>query len=385
MTRVVGAHAPRRSIGCANATDPKRGVQCSTVRSFTALLVLPSPCAVPATASGGHRPGAVVFSGSSEERAAIAKGGLFAAKDGHLNQLTEDPTDSEPDFSADGRTIAFVRGGDVYSVRADGSGQRKLTSGAEVDVGPHRSRPTASYVVFERRAPPKAAARPLPRQDLGGSASRADHRRRRRARSRRSRPTARAIVFVRSVAETGGGTADDIYSVRPSGAGLARLTTDRHIDEFAPRYFSGRHRLQPRRRAAKGRAPTPTSTRCAATAAKCSALVAGAGSAYVEDVAPAASTLLFRRDQGLWVKQIGPGRARKLASSPTAPTTNSVFSSDGRKVAAFIATEEAEIALGDRRRQPPPARARRRLRRLGKRLDRDDDRSGDHLAAGARL
>ena len=52
---------------------------------------------------------------------------------GRLNQLTENPADSEPDFSADGRKIAFVRGGDVWAMRADGSGQRQLTAGPEVD------------------------------------------------------------------------------------------------------------------------------------------------------------------------------------------------------------------------------------------------------------
>jgi len=56
----------------------------------------------------------------------------FAVRGGHLNQLTEDPTDAEPDFSADGRTIAFVRGGDIWATRADGSGQHLLTSGGSV-------------------------------------------------------------------------------------------------------------------------------------------------------------------------------------------------------------------------------------------------------------
>ena len=155
-------------------------------------------------------------------------------------------------------------------------------------------------------------------------------------------PDGKTVVFVRSVAATGGGFADDVYSVRPSGAGLARLTKTARLDEFSPRYFKARHRLQPRRRAAKARAPTPTSSRCGATAPRVQVLVAGAGSAFVEDVAPAAQMLLFRRDQGLWVKPIGPGRAHKLSEVADNSATNSVFSSDGRKVAAFIASEEAE-------------------------------------------
>ena len=63
------------------------------------------------------------------KKVTTTEGGLFAVKDGHLNQLTEDPTDTEPSFSPDGRAIVFSRGGDIFSVRADGSGLRRLTSG----------------------------------------------------------------------------------------------------------------------------------------------------------------------------------------------------------------------------------------------------------------
>ena len=49
--------------------------------------------------------------------------------------------------------------------------------------------------------------------------------------------------------------------------------------------------------------------------------------------------MLFRRDQGLWVKRIGPGAARKLSELPDGSQTNAVFSSDGKQVAAFIEAE----------------------------------------------
>jgi TolB protein len=110
---------------------------------------------VPATAAGAPSTGAVVFSKSTTVEG-VAKGGLFAVRDGRLNQLTEDPTDTEPAFSPDGRTIAFVRGGDLYSVRPDGSGQRRLTSGPELDSAPIVS-PDGRSVVFERRAGAGAA------------------------------------------------------------------------------------------------------------------------------------------------------------------------------------------------------------------------------------
>ena len=154
-------------------------------------------------------------------------------------------------------------------------------------------------------------------------------------------PDGKTIVFVRSIAETGGGFADDIYSVRPSGAGLARLSKTGHIDEFSPRYFKGGIVFS-RGQSGEGPGAYADIFTMRRNGTKVKVLVAGAGSSFVEDVAPEAQMLLFRRDQGLWVKKIGPGRAHKLSEVADNSATNSVFSSDGRKVAAFIATDEAE-------------------------------------------
>lgn len=306
-----------------------------------ALALLPTASA----AAAGHS-GAVVFSRaivSVEEtksgKVEKAEGGLYAARDGHLNQLTEDPADSEPDFSADGRKIAFVRGGDVWSMRADGTGQHKLTAGAEVDSRPQFS-PDGRYVVFERRASAEGA-RDLYRVNLGGSAHPLvstpgdEH-------EASFSPDGKTIVFVRSVAETGGGSADDVYSVRPSGAGKARLSKTGHIDEFSPRYFKGGIVFS-RGQSGEGPGAYADIFTMRRDGTKVKVLVAGAGSSFVEDVAPAAQLLLFRRDQGLWTKKIGPGRAHKLSEVADGSKTNSVFSSDGRKVAAFIATKEADV------------------------------------------
>jgi dipeptidyl aminopeptidase/acylaminoacyl peptidase len=304
-----------------------------------ALALMP----VASAAAAGHS-GAVVFSraivtvekttsGDVEK----AEGGIYAARDGRLNQLTEDPTDSEPDFSADGRKIAFVRGGDVWSMRADGTGQHKLTSGAELDSRPQFS-PDGRYVVFERTAA-KGSPRDLYRVDLGRAArplvtgAGDEH-------EASFSPDGKTIVFVRGVAETGG-VADDVYSVRPSGGGLARLTKTGHIDEFSPRYFE-RGIVFSRGQSGEGPGAYADIFTMRRNGTKVKVLVAGAGSSFVEDVAPAAQMLLFRRDQGLWVKKIGPGRAHKLSEVADNSATNSVFSFDGRKVAAFIATDEAE-------------------------------------------
>jgi len=310
------------------------------------LIILAAVLSTASVASA--KTGAIVFSKVTVDKGGdevegkktepkAPEGGLFAVRDHHLNQLTEDPTDSEPAFSADGTTIAFVRAGDIYAMRADGSGQRRLTSGAELDSRPLVS-PDGRLVVFERRA---AADQP---RDLytvksGGAglhriaASAADEHEVSFA------PDGRSLVFVRSVAKTGGGTADDIYSVRPSGGRLVRLThTGR--DDFAPRDL-GKTIVFSRGESSEGPSAFADIFTMQSNGKKARKLIAGVGSAYVEDATANGHTLLFRRDQGLWVKQLG-GKGRKLAELPDQAKTNAVFSSDGRQVAAFTATEDEE-------------------------------------------
>lgn len=304
----------------------------SLLTSVLALLAL----ALSATAALAATPRAVVYSKSTTV-GGEAKGGLFAVKAGHLNQLTEDPTDTEPAFSADGRTIAFVRAGDLYSVRPDGSGLRHLTSGAELDSAPIVS-PDGKRVVFERRASDQGPADLYTVRVLGGglhgltSGPDDDH-------QADFSADGRAIVFVRD-SDPGPSATEDLYSVRPSGARLTRLTRT-GVDEFEPRYFTGGIVFS-RGESSEGPAAYADVYTMRRNGGKVKALVAGVGSAYVEDVSPAGKTLLFRRDQGLWVKPIGPGRARKLAQLPDGSKTNGVFSSDGRRVAAFVAVEDQQ-------------------------------------------
>jgi Tol biopolymer transport system component len=303
----------------------------SLLISIIALLAL----AASATAALAASPRAVVYSNSTTV-AGETKGGLFAVKAGHLNQLTEDPTDTEPAFSPDGRTIAFVRGGDLYSVRPDGSGLRHLTSGTTLDSAPIVS-PDGKRVVFERRAAAGTAADLYAVRVLGGglhaltSGAENDH-------QADFSPDGRTLVFVR---DSGGpNTSEDLYSMRASGTRLVRLTRT-GVDEFKPRYFAGGIVFS-RGESTAGPAAYADVYTMRSDGTKVKPLVAGVGSAYVEDVAPAGKTVLFRRDQGLWSKQIGPGRARKLAQLPDGSETNGVFSSDGRKVAAFVAVEEQQ-------------------------------------------
>ena len=306
-------------------------------RSILTTILILLGLAIPAAASAAPSTGAVVFSKSTTVEG-IAKGGLFAVRDGHLNQLTEDPTDTEPAFSADGRTIAFVRGGDLYSVRPDGSGQRRLTSGAGLDSAPIVS-PSGRQVVFERRASAGGTADLYTVGAMGGgvraltSGPDDDH-------QADFSPDGRAIVFVRG-SGSAPNTKEDLYSIRSTGAGLARLTRTGGIDEFKPRYFAGGI-LFSRGESSEGPAAYADVYTMRRNGTRVKPLVAGVGSAYVEDVSPGGHTVLFRRDQGLWSKRIGPGRAHKLCQLPDGSKTNGVFSSDGRKVAAFVAVEDQQ-------------------------------------------
>jgi dipeptidyl aminopeptidase/acylaminoacyl peptidase len=303
-----------------------------TLIALSALLAL----VLPAAASAAPSTGAVVFSKSSKV-GDEAKGGLFAVRDGRLNQLTEDPTDTEPNFSPDGRTIAFARGGDIYSVRPDGSGQRQLTSGAELDSLPKIS-PNGRYVVFERRATKDGPASLYTVGALGGGL---------RALTRGGNdreatfaPDGKAIVFVRATT-SGVNVNDDLYSIKATGSGLARLTRTGGIDEFAPRYFAGGI-IFSRGESTPGPAAYADIFTMRRNGTKMKEQVRGVGSAYVEDVAPNGKTLIFRRAQGLWVKKIGPGKAHKLSNLPDQSETSSVFSSDGKRVAAFVAVEDQQ-------------------------------------------
>jgi dipeptidyl aminopeptidase/acylaminoacyl peptidase len=304
--------------------------------SVLALVAL----ALPGGASAAvHRAGALVFSqswvnttGEGKETKEVEEGGLFAVRDGHSNQLTENPADSEPSFSPDGRTIAFAREGHIYTVRPDGSGERRITTGDATDSRPQIS-PNGRIVLFERRTEEDGPAHLYTVGIGGGTAKELAPDPAEDAEARFS-PDGTKIVFVRTE-ESGGRPNADLYSVRPNGTGLTRLTTTTRVDEFDPRYFAGGIVFS-RGNQSEGAAGYADIFTMKANGAKVLPLVQGVGSAYVEDVSPQGHTLIFRRDRGLWEKRIGPGKAKKIAELPDGSQTNSVFSSDGKAVATLI-------------------------------------------------
>jgi dipeptidyl aminopeptidase/acylaminoacyl peptidase len=317
----------------------------SILTIFVALLAL----AIPASASAAG--GAIVFSKVTEDHREYKEGdkvlppkapegGLFAVKDRHLNQLTENPGDTEPSFSADGHTIAFVREGDVFAIRADGSGEKRLTSGAELDSRPLVS-PNARFVVFQRQT---AAGAPndLFTVSINGGTAHAIASSEGDEHEASFSPDGRTIAFVRTSA-AGGGSNDDIYTVRPSGAKMRRLTKTAGLDEYAPNVLNTTIVYS---RGENGEGPSAYADvyKMGIDGKHAKKVIAGAGSAYVEDVTGNGRTILFRRDQGLWVKQLG-GKGRKLSDLPDNAHVNSVFSSDGKQVATFTETPEGEQSL----------------------------------------
>lgn len=311
---------------------------------FALLLIIPAS----ASAAGG----AIVFSKVSEDHRVYEEegkvlppkapeGGLFAVKDRHLNQLTEDPGDSEPSFSADGHTIAFVRDGDVYSMRADGSGQRQLTAGAELDSRPLMA-PNGRYVLFQRQT---AAGQPrdLYTVKVSGGTAHAIASSANDEHEASFSPDGRTIAFVRTTASSLGGSTDDVYTVLPSGAKVRRLTRTASIDEFAPNMLNGTV-VYSRGENSEGPSAYADVFRMDLKGQHVKKVIAGAGSAYVEDVTANGRTILFRRDQGLWVKQLG-GKGRKLSDLPDNAEVNSVFASDGKQVATFTETSDGQQSL----------------------------------------
>jgi len=294
--------------------------------------------AVPAAASAAQRGTAVVFS-QAHTVEGVEEGGLFADKQGHQNQLTENPADTEPSFSPDGRTIAFAREGHIYTVRPDGSGERRLTNGSALDSRPQIS-PNGRIVMFERRTAEGRAAN-LYTVRIGGGPATDLTPGPEEATEARFAPDGKTIVFVRTTLAGGSRVNADLYSIRPSGAGLTRLTTTGRVDEFDPRYFAGGIVFS-RGNQSEGPAGYADIYRMRRDGTRVKPLVEGVGSAYVEDVAPQGHTLIFRRDRGLWVKRIGPGKAKKVAELPDGSQTNSVFASDGAFVATLIETRDGQ-------------------------------------------
>ena len=117
--------------------------------------------AAPAQAAFPGAPGQIVYPRSTFTESSADGGALFAhgpRQSQKSQQLTSDPDDGAPSFSADGRMIVFASnrdplptstGSHIYVVNADGSDVRQVTSGMTYDSNPSFS-PDGNRIVFDR-------------------------------------------------------------------------------------------------------------------------------------------------------------------------------------------------------------------------------------------
>jgi Tol biopolymer transport system component len=279
--------------------------------------------------------------GPEGARTEVRKGGLFASVEGKPHQLTETPGDRQPSVSPDGQAVIFVRDGDLYTMNADGSGQRQLSTGPEIDERPLIA-PNGRYVVFIRRASLEGAG-DLYAISLPGGPPRSlttwPGEDREPAFSRDSE----TVVFVRSLPAEDGGTNDELFSVRLTGSGLTRLTRTPQ-DEFHPVCLAERIIFN-RRKTAAGGLPTIVAMRRDGTGA--AILVARKPGETIGAVSPNGRLLLFSRfGRGLWVKRlVGSGERTRPHPLYDRAGGGLVFSPDGRRVAGLFISSEGVISL----------------------------------------
>ncbi|HEX6456314.1 MAG TPA: hypothetical protein VF009_07325 [Solirubrobacterales bacterium] len=284
------------------------------------------------------------WTGPEGERHIVTWGGLFATSNGNRRQLTYDPADREPNVSRDGSMIVFIRRGDLFSMRSDGSDLHQLTAGRELDEFPQIS-PAGRLVLFIRRSvgegpgdlytvsleggEPKPFA-PSPEDDEEPAFA----------------PDGKAIVFVRSLPKAGApGTNEELFSIRPDGTGLTRLTRTAQ-DEHRPHYCA-RGIVFNRDKSASGDRAGIYVVRRNGTRVRAVLTWKSRFEARVQAVSPNGRLLVFSTlTHGTWVKRmVGPTRRSLRPRRLDVETAEQlVFSPDGRMVAGAFANASSEVA-----------------------------------------
>lgn len=298
------------------------------------LALALSGLAVAAPAAGAAvRDGAVVYSQSVQGPFAPRYGGIFAGE----RQLTTEPEDGGMAVSPDGETIAFSRRGDLYVVGIGPGGLplAQVTGGPEWDGAPVFS-PDGSRILFERAelgSGVVSLASDLYLTGLGGGVAVqvTDG-----ARDREAvfSPDGRQIVFVRSYPDAAGRLEPgDLYSVRPSGERLARLT--RTPGRETRPHFSRAGIVFSRRSAEGGLWRILAMNRDGTEPRR----LVPEDKAVLLDVSPDGRRLLYRVGDPMRVRGLGrraglaAGRPIGLAVKAIAPP---IFSPSGTKVATSV-------------------------------------------------
>lgn len=195
----------------------------------------------PAQAAYPGVPGPIAYSHTNFTESGDS-GGLLAhgpRKKDPARQLTTDPGDSSPSYSANGRLIVFsgnrdpgeTRGSHLYVMKNDGSDVRQLTSGSFYDSNPSFS-PDGQLVVFDRGGLNggdshifSIAIDGSGLEQLGDDAG--------SDRDPTFTPNGRRIVFVSNRMSSGRTDRSNILSMRPDGSRV-RILIGGPRNEFDP-------------------------------------------------------------------------------------------------------------------------------------------------------
>lgn len=211
-----------------------------------AIAILLCALAGPARGAYPGRPGPIAYSQSATtvnaEFEVEFSGGLFAHGPRQTQRpyrLTDEPGDTAPAYSADGRWIAFEAdrtvtdstGPHIYLMRSDGGAVRQLTSGGYRDSNPYFS-PDGRRIVFDR-APMSGGTSHIFVADVASGRVRQLTRGSGGDREPVFTPSGRRIVFVSNRDPDGRRDRGDIWAMASNGA-QPKLLVDGHRTESEP-------------------------------------------------------------------------------------------------------------------------------------------------------